>query len=123
MADYSTKAVEDLKPGDSILNGYLQPVKVLGVFQNFLGQRKLYQFVPDGPVFTGEHQFVKNLEKGEVGVRDKHALMWENPHLEQDSAKIYPLNELGSLLQYKDLRITQVMFELCHKSSAVFNNS
>jgi len=102
MADYSTKAVQDLKKGNSILNGQLQPVKVLGVFKNFLGSRQMYQFAPNGPIFTGEHQFVSNLEEGEVGVRDRYALITENPYLEEESDNIKHLSDLYSLLQYKE---------------------
>ena len=108
MADNSTKPVQDLKTGDTILDGHLQPVKVLGLFKNLLGQRQLWQFIPDGPVFTEEHQFVMNLEEGQVGVYKKHALIRENPHLEAESDKILYLNDLDNLLQYKFGKITKV---------------
>jgi len=78
------------------------------VYKNLLGQRQLYQFVPNGPVFTGEHQFVMNLEDETVGVRDKHALIWENPHLEAETNNIHELNSINYLLQYKYGHILKV---------------
>jgi len=110
MADYSTKSIEDLKPGQLILDGHLQPVEVVDVFSNFVGDNQLYQFAPNGPVFTEDHQFISNLEQGQVGVVSKSGALSLNPNL--DESKIHNLKDLYSLLQLKDGNIIKAGFNV-----------
>jgi len=110
MADYSTKSIEDLKPGQLILDGHLQPVEVVEVFSNFVGDNQLYQFAPNGPVFTEDHQFIRNLEQGQVGVVSKSVALSLNPNL--DESKIHNLKSLHSLLQLKDGNIINAGFNV-----------
>jgi len=110
MADYFTKFIEDLKPGQLILDGHLLPVEVEEVFSNFVGDGQLYQFAPNGPVFTEDHQFISNLEQGHVGVVSKSQAMSLNPHL--DESKILNLEDLDSLLQLKNGKIINAGFNV-----------
>ena len=98
MANYTTKCIKNLKPGEMILDGHLQPVEVVQVFPNFLSDKSLYQFAPNGPVFTEEHEFVSNLEQGHIGVVSKRNL----GSLPQAAEKISFLKEMTTLMQFKN---------------------
>jgi len=110
MADHSTKSIENIKPGEFILDGHLKPVQVIEVFKNFLGNNQLHQFYPHGPVFTKSHQFLSNLEQGQVGVMDKETLLTESPQMEEST--IHNLKEMESLLQFKDGNVVQSGFDV-----------
>ena len=68
---YSLKQIQDVQPGDLILDGNLKSVHVIATNPTFLGDRNLYQFSPNGPVFTSEHQFYSNLTTAQIGVMSK----------------------------------------------------
>ena len=115
MKDYSTKRIEDIRAGDVILDARLQPATVLTVITNFLGNRQLYQFFPNGPVFTPEHQFLSDLKTKRVGVVSKNALFSESPQLEEtEGENILEFQHLYNILQLKNGNISQGKFELVH---------
>ena len=99
MEDFSNKVIRDIKVGDVILDGHLNPVSVMAINSSFLGFRKLFQFNQDGPVFTPEHQFYSNIKSGEVAVVSVKDLLLENPQLEERPG-IHSLDDLNSILQY-----------------------
>lgn len=100
MSDMSTKAVQDLRSGDLIMDGNLENVEVLYVGKNYLGDRTLYQFGTDGPIFTPEHVFVSNLEKNVRGVVSKGDFFREKPQFEHlDNINVFNFDQLDTLLQ------------------------
>jgi len=111
MADYSTKAIEDLKSGEFILDGHLHPIEVVEVFSNHVGANQMFQFAPNGPVFTEDHQFLSNLDQGHAGVVSKKALFSQSPQLEESNT-IHNLDEMESLLQFKDGNIILAGFDV-----------
>ena len=108
MANYATKYIKNLKPGEMILDGHLQPVEVVQVFSNFLYDKSLYQLAPDGPVFTEVHEFVSNLEQGHIGVVSKR----DPGPLPQAAEKISFLKEMTTLLQFKNGSMTEANFQV-----------
>ena len=66
MENYTSKPITEVKHGDMILDGNLNPVLVHSVITNYLYDRKLYTF-KDGPVFTEDHLFYSNMETEELG--------------------------------------------------------
>ena len=99
MADGSEKPIESIQKDDLIIDGNLQPVRVLALVTNFLGYRQLFQF-KNGPIFTPEHMFYAAIDKPEIGVVSKEALIQEMPQTEEWNVK--PLEELEQLLQYQN---------------------
>ena len=71
-----------MQKGDIILDGNLMPVQVVTLGKSFLGGRTLHQLNANGPVFTGEHQFISNLTTMQVGVLSKEDLLNEHPQLQ-----------------------------------------
>ena len=69
MENYTSKPITEIKHGDMILDGNLNPVLVNSVITNYLYDRKLYVF-KDGPVFTEDHLFYSNMETEELGNRN-----------------------------------------------------
>ena len=63
----NTKAIMDVRVGDVILDGGLNPVDVLSVVTNYLYDRRLYEF-KDGPIFTEDHLFYSDLENEKLGI-------------------------------------------------------
>jgi len=111
MANYSSKSIEALRPGEIILDGNLQPVKVVHILSNFLGHHQpLYQFLPDGPIFTIEHQFLSNLELGHVGVVSKEELFLQDPTLME--SKVHSLEGMKTLLQFQDGLVRHASFDV-----------
>ena len=96
MKDFSRKPIDRIKENDNILDGNLQPVKVLNVVKHFLQDTPLFKFYPRGPVFTPDHQFLSNLERKEVGVVSKNALFLQQPQMEDFGKKIHELKDLKS---------------------------
>ena len=111
MADYSLKQIQDIQPGDLILDGNLKPVHVIATNPTFLGNRKLYKFSPNGPVFTPEHQFYSNLTTGQIGVMSKQELYIENPQMEEND-QVYELDQLSNLLQFQNGKVVQKDFQI-----------
>ena len=99
MADGSEKPIESIQKDDLILDGNLQTVRVLALVTNFLGYRQLFPF-KNGPIFTPEHMFYAAIDKPEIGVMSKEALIQEMPQTEEWNVK--PLEELELLLQHQN---------------------
>ena len=97
LEDFTTKDVSAVKTGDIILDQNLQPVRVIGCNFTYLGNRSLYSFSDDGPIFTGEHQFVS--ADGGTLVVDLQALHEENPQLKEED--VHEMNDYSRLLQFK----------------------
>ena len=110
MADYSTKQIKDIKAGDIIMNGHLNPTTVLAANTSFLGYRNLYQFNQQGPVFTPEHQFYIDLPLGQVAVVSKPDLFNENPQLEE--RPVFEMSECSTMLYFNGNEVLKVPFEL-----------
>ena len=106
MAYYSVKQIKDIQTGDFILDGNLKLVQVIATNPTFLGGRKLYQFSPNGPVFTPEHQFYSNLTTGQIGVMSKQELYIENPQMEEND-QVYEFDQLSNLLQFQNGNVVQ----------------
>ena len=66
MADGSQKEIKDILIGEEILDGALEPQKVVSVVRNYLGERSMYMF-EGGPTFTPEHQFYLDMENVDIG--------------------------------------------------------
>ena len=81
LANYTTQAIKYLSKGDMILDGKLQPVKVLAIGFVYLRANDLYKFEPSGPIFTRDHQFFVSLNKKMMGVVSLSALVEGNPQL------------------------------------------
>ena len=62
----NTKAISDVKIGDVILDGSLNPVTALSVVTNYLYDRTLYEF-ENGPIFTEDHLFFSDIENEKLG--------------------------------------------------------
>jgi hypothetical protein len=112
MEDYTTKKIEEIIPGDVILDAKLQPVIVMTVLSNYLDNGDLYQFYPNGPVFTPDHQFVSNLERKEVGVVSKEALFSQLPQIAEVGDSINEFTNMEGLLQFKNGNITHDKFNV-----------
>ena len=111
MANYSLKQIQDIQHGDLILDGNLKTVHVIATNPTFLGDRKLYQFSPNGPVFTPEHQFYSNLTTGQIGVMSKQELYIENPQMEEND-QVYEFDQLSNLLQFQNRKVVQKEFQI-----------
>ena len=111
MANYSVKPIQDIQTGEFILDAYLKPVQVIATNPTFLGDRKLYQFSPNGPVFTPEHQFYSNLTTGQIGVMSKQELYIENPQMEEND-QVYEFDQLSNLLQFQNGKVVQKDFQI-----------
>lgn len=71
----------------------------------------MYQFLPSGPVFTHEHQFLSNLTNAKVGVVSKEALISQHPQLAD--ADIIVMDKMDKLLQLNSHgNITPETFEI-----------
>ena len=110
MSDFSTKSIKEIKRGDEILDGSLNPVTVNAINTSFLGPRKMYQLNENGPIFTPEHQFYTHLGHGHVGVVSRTALLKENPQLEERI--IFEMEELKTLLQFEEGQVRDATFKL-----------
>ena len=110
MADYSTKPIKDIKAGDTIMDGNLNPTTVLAANSSFLGSRNLYQFNQQGPVFTPEHQFYIDLSLGQVAVVSRPALFNENPQLEE--RPVFEMHQCSTMLHFNGNQVLKVPFEL-----------
>ena len=111
MANYSVKQIKDIQTGDLILDGNLKPVKVIATNPTFLGNRKLYKFSPNGPVFTPEHQFYSNLTTGQIGVMSKQELYIENPQMAEND-QVYEFDQLSNLLQFQNGKVVPKDFQI-----------
>ena len=113
MKDFTTKKIEDIETGDVILDAKLQPVIVVSVISSYLDNGDLYQFYPNGPVFTPEHQFLSNLETRKVGVVSKDALFSQQPQIAEVEDNIHEFKNMNDgLLQFKNGNITQKKFSV-----------
>ena len=112
MSDYSTVEVQDIKPGDRILDQHLQPVEVVVRGQNYLGSGRLYQLNEDGPVFTSEHIFLSQDQT--VAVVSKASLLDYNPQIEDILGKenILPFDKVSQLLLFKNKTVALSDFQL-----------
>ena len=70
----------------------------------------MHQFIPNGPVFTYEHQFLSDLQNMEIGVVSKKALVSTQPQFEE--ANVKELQEIENVLQLIDGNITLAKFKV-----------
>jgi len=112
MADFSSKPIEDIQVNDVILDGNLNKVNVVHVIKHYLSSTKLFQFYPDGPVFTADHQFLLNLETQNVGVVSKDYLFKLQPQMEEFGEMVHEFKYTDSVLQYENGSISSGSFEI-----------
>lgn len=112
MDDYSTKRIDNLHVNDVILDGNLNKVTVVHIIKHYLSSTQLFQFQPDGPIFTADHQFLSNLETQNVGVVSKDVLLTLQPQMEEFSHMVYEFKNMENVLQFKNGTISPGLFEV-----------
>ena len=99
MANGESKQVTEIRKGDVVLNYNLNPVKVIGQNFTYLGTRPFLSFGCDGPLFTGEHQFLSE-GKSKV-VADIKNLHEEDPQSVERN-DVHQMNKNTKLLYLKE---------------------
>ena len=112
MHDHSTKQIENIQINDVILNGNLNEVTVVHVIKHYLSSTELFQFYPNGPIFTKEHQFLSNMETQKIGVVSKDYLFAIEPQMEEFSNMVHELKDMEKVLQFKNGRISPESFQV-----------
>ncbi len=105
MGNFTTVEVQDLKPGDKILNKYLELVEVSTIGKSYLGPRSLYQLNENGPIFTSEHQFFVDHEV--FAAVSPPAFLQSHPQLEEilDERQLQPIAKVSQLLAFSNSTI------------------
>ena len=111
MDDFTTKDASAIKKGNIILDHNLKPVMVIGCNFTYLGNRSLYSFGYNGPIFTGEHQFVS--ADGGTVVVDLNALYEENPQLKEED--VHQMTEDTKVLQLQKTKTFETVDVLVTK--------
>jgi hypothetical protein len=112
MDDYSTKHIENIQVNDGILDGNLNRVVVVQIAKHYLSTTKLFQFLPNGPIFTADHQFLSNMETQNLGVVSKDKLFELQPQMEEVSNMVHELKDMENILQFKNGSINPGSFEV-----------
>ena len=101
LANKTMKKICEIKVNDQILDRYLQPQKVIGINYTYLGDRNMYQFANDGPLFTADHQFYTSMDTSTTVVASLEVLLKENPQLVGEDIK--EMRNGSSVLRYETL--------------------
>jgi len=112
MHDHSTKRIENIQVNDVILDGHLTEVTVVHVIKHYLSSTELFQFYPNGPIFTKDHQFLSNLETQNVGVVSKDFLFAIQPQMEEFSNMVHEFKDMEKVLQFKNGSISPEPFQV-----------
>ena len=101
-----------MQVNDVILDGNFNQVTVLHVIKHYLSSAELFQFQPNGPIFTPDHQFLSNLETQNVGVVSKDYLFTQQPQMEEFGIMVDELNNMEKVLQFKNGSISLGSFKV-----------